>query len=151
MVTWFRLVLRGPTWIAAAVALAATLVSLRLAPAGPPRDAPVLYSARDAAAPDESANVTTVEVGRHRSASVHHLRVAEGVKAHVHREHEEQVVILSGEGRVRLGDSVEDVSAGSVVVIPRGTVHSLVVTGPPIEAVSVFSPPFDGKDRHFVE
>jgi mannose-6-phosphate isomerase-like protein (cupin superfamily) len=148
---WLRQVLRGPTWAAAGVALVATVASMRLAPDGGRRDAPVFYSTRAAAASEPGSNVTTVEVGRHRSASVHHLRVAEGVKPHVHREHDEQVVVLAGEGTVRLGDSSQEVSAGSVVVIPRGTVHSLVVTGPAVEVVSVFSPPFDGKDRHFVE
>jgi quercetin dioxygenase-like cupin family protein len=151
MESWFRQVLRGPTWVAAGMALVTTIAAIRLAPAGDARHAPVFYSARAAAPPEPGANVTTVEVGRHRTASVHHLRVSEGVKAHVHREHDEQVVVLAGEGTVRLGDSAQEVSAGSVVVIPRGTVHSLVVTGSAVEAVSIFSPPFDGKDRHFVE
>jgi len=148
---WFRTVFRGTTWVAAAVALVATLVSLRLAPASDDASGPAHYVVGEAPAPEEGANVTAVEVSRHETASVHHLRVAEGVKAHLHYDHDEQVVVLRGEGTMRLGDETVPVAAGSVLVIPRGVVHSLVVTRGPVEAVSVFSPPFDGEDRHFVE
>lgn len=148
---WFRNVFRGETWLAAVVALAATLVALRLAPAGESETAPALYETGAAPPPDGAANVTTVEVGRHGSASVHHLRIAESLPAQVHREHDEQVIVLGGAGTLRLGDAAHDVAVGSVVVIPRGTVHSLRVSRGPVEAVAVFSPPFDGKDRHLVE
>ena len=148
---WFRTAFRGETWLAAVVALAATLVALRLAPGGEPEAAPTLYETRAAPPPDEGANVTTVEVGRHGSASVHHLRIAESLPAHVHREHDEQIVVLGGAGTLLLDDEAHEVAAGSVVVIPRGTVHSLRVTRGPVEAVSVFSPPFEGEDRRLVE
>jgi quercetin dioxygenase-like cupin family protein len=151
MWNWLRSVFRGPTWLAAAVALATTLVAIRLAPGDSSDADPVYYLTGEAAPAEAAANITAVEVGRHESASVHHLRVAEAVKGHIHRAHDEQVVVLDGEGTMRLGEASHDVVPGSVIVIPRGTVHSLVVTRGPVEAVSVFSPPFDGKDRHFVD
>lgn len=147
---WLRTVFRGSTWLAAGVALAATMIALRLAPTSREHP-PVVYAVRDAVPAEEGVNVTAVEVGRHESASVHHLRVADEVKAHLHRERDEQVVVLGGEGTLRLDERSLGVAAGSVIVIPRGTVHSLVVTRGPVEAVSVFSPPFDGKDRHVVD
>ena len=53
--------------------------------------------------------------------------------------------------RRRVGDEVRDVGPGTVLLIPRGTVHAIEVTAGPSEAVSAFSSPFDGKDRFFVE
>jgi mannose-6-phosphate isomerase-like protein (cupin superfamily) len=148
---WLRTVFRGPTLVAALVAAVATGVSIRLAPAGGDGPGPVIYQRGDAGAPETGSNITAVEVGRHGTASVHHFRIAEGVKAHVHRQHDEQVVVLGGEGTAKVGEATHPVAAGTVVVIPRGTVHQLTVTGEPVEAVSIFSPPFDGEDRHFVE
>ena len=151
MKKWLQTVFRGSTLLAAFVAALATGVSIRLAPAEGEGPGSVVYQGGSAAAPEEGANITAVEVGRHGTASVHHLRIAEGVRAHVHRQHDEQVVVLGGEGTMKVGEATHAVTAGTVLLIPRGAVHQLTVTGPPVEAVSIFSPPFDGEDRHFVE
>jgi len=50
--------------------------------------------------------------------------------AHLHREAEELYFLTAGSGRMRLGDEEREVKAGDCVVIPLGTVHELVNTGP---------------------
>ena len=44
---------------------------------------------------------------------------------HVHRGMEESFFVLNGEFRFRVGDGQVDASAGSYVLVPRGTPHAL--------------------------
>lgn len=58
------------------------------------------------------------------------------IPLHVHRVNE--VIMVRGSGRYRLGDRVQDVTEGDVVFIPAGTPHELTNTGDkplPIDAV----------------
>lgn len=70
------------------------------------------------------------------------------VKAHYHAAHTEQVIILSGEADMMLGEQQLHIKAGDVIIIPKGTKHSVVVTSKdPLKIVSVQAPYFDGTDR----
>lgn len=150
---WWTHVTSGPIPLSLAVTFLVTMIAIRLAPAQAPGDAagPMFYATADATAPEAGANITAREVGAYGSASVHHLRLAEGVKRHYHRDHDETVVVLSGRGRMTLGDETREIGPGTILLLPRGTRHELVVTDGPLEAVSLFSPRFDGQDRIFVE
>jgi quercetin dioxygenase-like cupin family protein len=115
---------------------------------GPP--VPTTYDTGDArSAAVESA--FTREIGRSRDASVHHLVATGNVPGHYHRFHDETVVILRGEGLLTLDAETREVRPGTVLLLPRGSAHRFAVTGAPMEAVSVFSPPLDDADRHFPE
>ncbi len=70
------------------------------------------------------------------------------VKSHYHAEHTEQVVILSGEADMILGEQKLHIKAGDVIIIPKGTKHSVIVTSTePLKIISVQAPYFDGTDR----
>jgi len=73
------------------------------------------------------------------------------LKAHYHATHEEVVYIIRGHGKMRLGDKTQEVQAGDIIYIPRKTVHSFVPEGGDCQALSIYAPAFDGKDRIFVE
>lgn len=74
------------------------------------------------------------------------------VKAHYHATHTEQVVVLSGEADMMLGDQQLHIRAGDVILIPKGTKHSVVVTSAePLKIISVQAPYFDGSDRIMLE
>jgi mannose-6-phosphate isomerase-like protein (cupin superfamily) len=73
--------------------------------------------------------------------------VRKEVKLHRHEFHSEQVYILEGKGKMRVGEKVYNISPGSLIFIPKGIPHSLVVTSSPVKAISVQSPMFVGKDR----
>lgn len=74
------------------------------------------------------------------------------VKPHVHRVHTEHVTVLEGTGDMTLGAMTRAVKPGDVIVIPAGTVHSVVVTGDdPLRVLSVQAPFFDGSDRHTID
>jgi mannose-6-phosphate isomerase-like protein (cupin superfamily) len=59
---------------------------------------------------------------------------------HYHPNCEELLYVLSGCGRHRIGDEFVDVSPGTTVRIPTGTVHNLVNTGgEPLVCLIAFS------------
>ncbi|MDP6529955.1 MAG: cupin domain-containing protein [Gemmatimonadota bacterium] len=139
--------------LALALAGAMTLAGMWLAGrmASSRGSAPVAWHADPGVPAEAHANITARPVGAHRTADCTHLMIASEVAAHLHRTHDETVVILAGSGVMRLGEETLSVGPGSILLIPRGTVHALSVLDGPMEVVSVFSPPFDGKDRVFVE
>jgi quercetin dioxygenase-like cupin family protein len=78
------------------------------------------------------------EEGRVDRLAVIRERIAAGdrIPAHVHRD--DEVILVHGPGRFRLGDETMAVDDGAVVFIPAGAVHGLANDGPaplPIEAV----------------
>jgi mannose-6-phosphate isomerase-like protein (cupin superfamily) len=153
MLGWWKSVLGGP--IPASLAVCAVFVALAtwLAPRsdGEASGNARIYDTAGALQVEPGASAAKATVGAYPSATVVHLRLESGVATHLHRRHDETVTILSGRGRLRLGDETRDVGPGTVVLIPRGTPHSVEVTEGPMEAISVFSPAFDGKDRLFVD
>jgi len=79
----------------------------------------------------------------HCSACV--IRVAPGDRvrpAHSHPNGEEVIYVIQGSGRVLVGEDVEAVRAGSVVLFPQGVVHMLHNTGTvEMKVVCFFAPP----------
>lgn len=74
------------------------------------------------------------------------------VKAHKHQEHSEHVIVLDGEGMMKLGDKKFEIKKGDVIFIPKNTVHSVKSTGKvPLKVISVQAPLFNGSDRIFIE
>jgi len=76
--------------------------------------------------------------GRVDTFAVIRARIAPGdrIPLHVHRD--DEVVIVHGDGRYRLGDDERDVTDGAVVFIPAGTPHGLSNPGAeplPIEGI----------------
>lgn len=70
------------------------------------------------------------------------------VKTHYHATHSEQVIVLSGEADMMLGEQKIHIKAGDVIFIPKGTKHSVIVTSSePLKIISVQAPYFDGTDR----
>jgi mannose-6-phosphate isomerase-like protein (cupin superfamily) len=74
------------------------------------------------------------------------------VKAHRHAQHSEHVVVMEGEGLMKVKDRSFAIKKGDVVFIPKNEAHSVKVTGKtPLKVISIQSPMFDGKDRIMVE
>jgi quercetin dioxygenase-like cupin family protein len=72
------------------------------------------------------------------------IRVAPGDKvrpAHAHPLGEEVIYVIRGTGRVLVAGQVSNVSAGSVVLFPRGAIHMLHNTGTvEMKVVCFFAP-----------
>jgi mannose-6-phosphate isomerase-like protein (cupin superfamily) len=108
-----------------------------------PRDALV---ARARLAPDQDVRV--VEIGRDAHTSHQVVGIRTGETPHRHERHDLVVVLLRGRGRMLLGDDTRPVGEGSVLYVPRGTVHAFTNEGPePAFAHVIHAPPFDGRDR----
>lgn len=52
-----------------------------------------------------------------------------GPPAHVHQGEDEFFYVVSGEFKVKLGDRITSVPAGSVIFVPRGTAHAFENVG----------------------
>lgn len=97
-------------------------------------------------APSEDFRVALVGRDAHTSHHVVSIRNAE--TPHRHDHHDLLVVVLRGHGRMRLGDQTQPVGEGSVLYVPRGTVHAFAnASEAPAVAYAVYTPPFDGEDR----
>ena len=67
---------------------------------------------------------------------------------HKHPSHSEHVMVLSGEGRMLLGDSTFTVRRGDLIFIAQNTKHGVQRTGnESLRVLSIQAPLFDGKDR----
>ena len=86
------------------------------------------------------------------STNVTQIREHGGAAAHIHREHDEIIYVVEGDGEFRLGDEVRQVKPGDLIVAPAGTVHGPTPRSPRFVFVSVFAPEFDPAqpDREFV-
>ena len=148
---WQEVIRAFPFAPAAGLALLGTVLAVVLR-SGQAEHAPaVVFDPASVIAPAPHPGLLSQPIGFLPGASVHHLSTTTGVNLHVHRTHDETVVILSGAGRIRVGEESREITPGMTLVIPRGTVHALEVLHGTVQAVSIFTPPFDGKDRHFLQ
>ena len=73
-----------------------------------------------------------------------------GPPQHIHKAEEEGFYVLEGEVNIKIGDRTIVGTAGSFVVIPRGTVHTFWNAGSkPSKLLVIFSPP--GFEQFFFE
>lgn len=132
-----------------AVAAAVACASLLMAVAAPAGDPPVV-SLDDALAAhaDPSKGAVVTEILRGDQASVNAWQITDAMPPHLHREHEEIIIVRTGRARARIGDRDVDLKPGDVFLVPKNTVHAARAYGEdPFTGVSVFAPAFDGKDR----
>ena len=97
-------------------------------------------------------NFKVVELGRNEGTSHHIVWIRERERPHRHDRHDLVAVIVRGHGRMLLGEDEREVGEGSILFVPRGTVHAFRnLSGETAVAYAVYTPAFDGKDRVEVE
>ncbi|MFN9520132.1 MAG: cupin domain-containing protein [Bacteroidota bacterium] len=96
-----------------------------------------------------SCTETTVKkLNEDSLSSTFFICIPRQVKLHKHAHHTENVVVLSGEAIMQLGNETLTVRKGHTVFIPRNTPHKVTVTSKePLRVLSIQSPAFDGSDR----
>lgn len=93
-------------------------------------------------------NQRVVEIGRDAHTSHHVVTIRDRETPHRHDRHDLTVVMVEGWGTLRMGDEQRRVGRGSILYVPRGTVHAFRNLGDePAVAYAVYTPAFDGKDR----
>lgn len=98
----------------------------------------------------EGEEVKITDVGDNKNSSMHLVQVRENgeLRPHYHKRHDEVVYVKKGSGIATLDGTRHMVKPGSILQIPTKTVHEFLNTGgEPFVAVSIFSPPFDGRDE----
>lgn len=66
---------------------------------------------------------------------------ARAYPAHSHINGEETVYVISGTGKVKIGDLIENIEAGSLFLFPQGVPHMVWNTGDvPMHIVCFYSP-----------
>ena len=97
-----------------------------------PRFPTILTKALQSRAENEVASVTLVRVD-----------VGGVIDLHIHDVETETAYVLSGEGRLTVGENDHILTAGTGVTIPPGLPHSLTNTGAaPLELYALHMPPF---------
>lgn len=78
--------------------------------------------------------------------------VKNGVKAHYHKEHSENLVVIEGSAIMTLDRKRLEIKPGDFINIPKGTNHSVleVLSEVPLKVLSIQAPYFDGEDRIFL-
>jgi mannose-6-phosphate isomerase-like protein (cupin superfamily) len=100
----------------------------------------------------EFENIYSEKIAEDSLQSTFFIAIKKQVLHHYHKEHSECIVVLSGSGEMSMGNQKIKLRGGTQVSIPKNTVHSVLVTSKkPLRVISIQSPMFDGKDRHFVE
>jgi quercetin dioxygenase-like cupin family protein len=97
----------------------------------------------------EDENIKIIPLGKDKSTSVYLFQIRQGAEmdTHYHKAHDEILYIKKGRGILALNGTRHAVKEGMVVMIPRSSTHKYINTGNETSiAISMFSPPFDGKD-----
>ena len=96
----------------------------------------------------EGREALVSELGRDARSSHHSVWIRDRETPHRHDRHDLLVVILRGYGMMRIDAEERPLGEGSILYVPRGTVHAFRNTsGAPALAYAVYVPAFDGKDR----
>ena len=98
----------------------------------------------------EGESQTSVELMRAEGVSAHLIQVRNRIRPQYHRNHSETVYLLQGSGIFILGDRAYPVKEGSLLMIPKGIVHSFEAKQP-TSVLAIFNPPFDPADRVFTD
>lgn len=97
-------------------------------------------------------NIHVQKVSTDDNASTFIIWVNQGVKAHYHAKHTENLVVIEGTGEMTINDKTYNIGPGDYIYLPEGTIHSVKVTSDvPLKVISIQAPAFLGKDRIFVE
>lgn len=91
---------------------------------------------------------TVVFTGEHTQLTVMSIERGDDIGGEVHEGHDQFLRIEEGSARVELGggegspEEVHEVGDGWAIVVPSGTWHNVVNTGPgPLKVYSLYSPP----------
>ena len=100
----------------------------------------------------EFENIYSEKIAEDSLQSTFFIAIKKQVLHHYHKEHSECIVVLSGSGEMSVGNQKIKLRGGMQVSVPKNTVHSVLVTSKkPLRVISIQSPMFNEKDRHFVE
>ncbi|MFO0793775.1 MAG: SHOCT domain-containing protein [Candidatus Brocadiaceae bacterium] len=102
----------------------------------------------------EGETVKIIDVAENKNSSMHLIQIRENgeLKPQYHKRHDEVIYVKKGSGIATLDGTRYMIKPGSMLQIPSKTVHKILNTGgEKFVAVSIFSPPFDGRDEKMIK
>jgi quercetin dioxygenase-like cupin family protein len=102
---------------------------------------------------DEKHNINYTFLHRGEHCTLNAVQMADnihGIPLHIHKDHDEIIQLLEGEGEVVIGDQKRILKRGDVFFVPKGTPHALRFG---CIILSIYAPAFDtnNPDRIFLE
>ena len=80
--------------------------------------------------------------GKHTQLVIMTIPPGGEIGEEVHDENDQILTFVSGAGEAQVSGETQDVKAGDLVVVPAGTKHNFVNTGPlPLVLYTVYGPP----------
>jgi len=106
----------------------------------------------DLAVEKSNENITVEKLYSDELVSSFVIWVKKGVNPHFHATHTEQVLVISGKGKMRIEEEIRTIKKGDLIIMPKGTVHAVEVTSrKPLKVLSIQAPEFKGDDRVFID
>ncbi|KXK27542.1 MAG: hypothetical protein UZ01_03066 [Candidatus Brocadia sinica] len=102
----------------------------------------------------ENEDVKITDVGENKNSSMHLIQIRENgeLRPHYHKRHDEVIYVKKGSGIATLNGTRYLIKPGSILQIPGKTMHKFLNTGgEQFVAVSIISPPFDGRDEKAIK
>ncbi len=97
-------------------------------------------------------NISQVVSGRNASANLIQASPGAVIRNHYHEYRDEITYVIKGQVILTVSGKNYTSKAGDLMYIPAMTLHRIAMVGnETVLAVSTFTPPFDGKDRIYVE
>jgi mannose-6-phosphate isomerase-like protein (cupin superfamily) len=88
-----------------------------------------------------------LNTNKHTQTVVMTLQPGEDIGAEVHPDNDQVLIFVDGIARAEVGDEKQDVAAGDLVVVPAGTPHNFVNTGPgKLRLLTIYGPPDHAPD-----
>jgi len=100
--------------------------------------------------PERNQKWSVLSRGKHCTIFAADVGAEEGYPLHIHKHHDEVMIILKGEGEAIIGNERRRVKPGDFLFAPAGTAHTIRFAG---VLLAIDSPAFDTEkpDREIVE
>ncbi len=96
-------------------------------------------------------NITQVASGKNASVNLVMGPPGSVLKLHYHQYSDEMTYCIKGQAVMNVSGKQLVMKVGDLMYIPALTIHGSEVTGNgTLQLISIFTPPFDGKDRIYV-
>jgi oxalate decarboxylase/phosphoglucose isomerase-like protein (cupin superfamily) len=99
----------------------------------------------------DGLNITQVALGKNASVNLIIGPPGSILKMHYHQSRDEITYCIKGQAAMNVSGKESVMKAGDLMYIPALMLHGSEVTGnETLQLISIFTPPFDGKDRIYV-
>lgn len=94
-------------------------------------------------------NIEVFKISEDSLQSTFQITIPNKVALHYHDYHTENIIVIHGKARMKLGNDTIVIKKGDQVTIPMKTEHEVikVLSRKPLSVYSIQSPKFDGTDR----